>query len=73
MAEYKGHEYEVERRQCREIGMEYDFHLVVDGDDVISASHLENRGNDGPEDSGRPWASQLREYAEAYIDGMEAQ
>lgn len=71
MPEYSGHEYKIERRETRN-GLGFEFYLIVDDSLVVTASELEERGHLGPEDGGENWTSQLRRYAGAYIDGLEA-
>lgn len=73
MPELRGHEYEVERRPNESPGgYAYEFVLVVDGEDVKTASELEAAGWAGPEDGGFNWTKNLRNYAKGYIRGVEA-
>jgi hypothetical protein len=70
MPTYKNTKYEIERREVNgSAKYNYEFYLVVDGEDVITATELERRGYSGPEDGGSPWSNHLKRYAKAYIDG----
>ena len=72
MNEYKGIEYNIERRESdsNAIRYDYEFHLTVDGEEVMTATALEQQGYDGPEDGGESWATHLERYAIAFIDGV---
>jgi hypothetical protein len=71
--EYNGHEYEVERVEQDGSGYRYEFVLTVDGERVTTASEIEREGWNGPEEGGNNWTRNLRHYAGAYIDGLEAE
>lgn len=60
-------EIEVEREE-RDGPYKYEFVLYVNGEEVMTASKLEDRGFNGPEDGGMNWTSQLRVYAHGYLD-----
>lgn len=46
-------------------GFEYEFVLLVEGEEVITASELEARGYVNP------WIPAMETYVKAYIDGRE--
>jgi hypothetical protein len=73
MPEHRGFEYGVDRVENGGSGYKYEFVLRVEGQgEVITATELERRGADGPEDDGDNWTAQLEDYALGYIDGLEA-
>jgi len=73
MPEHRGYEYAVDRAKDSTGSYTYEFNLRVEGHGkVMTASELERRGANGPEDGGDNWTAQLGVYAIAYIDGLEA-
>ena len=64
--EYCGEQYEIVRTddELYDNGFEYEFVLFVNGEEVTTAGRLEARGYESP------WAASLKQYAEAFIDGM---
>ena len=71
MPRHNGFTYTVERRENENSGgYAYEFVLFVRGRQVVTASQLEARGYDGPEDGGDNWTNQLTVYAKAFIDGL---
>lgn len=70
MAEqYRGHTietYRVENYHEHREQLPNEIFVDVDGERVMSATELENRGIDG-----HAWIPELRRYAKAYIDGMD--
>lgn len=69
---HRGHEFEIERRETdSQGGFAYELVLVVDGEDVTTASELEAEGWQGPESDGPNWTQQLTRFAYGYIAGLE--
>lgn len=67
---HNGHDFTIVRTDdpafTQETGFNYEFVAYVDGEQVITAGEVEQRG------ASKPWIKTLRRYAEAYIDGLEA-
>lgn len=67
---YRGHEIDVVREEHPKSGAYgYKMYCTVDGEAVTSATDIERRGAQGPEDGGYRWATQLERYCEGFVDG----
>lgn len=69
--EYKGAEIQVRRVDAESAGYPsshtYELELLVDGEVVMTASRLEERGNPWEQCS---WPVSLRAYGKAMVDGV---